>query len=136
MQIFNFRYFQLKFCKQHQNRIQKKSGVRIFEILIILASAGRQSSVNLLKTAKNAVFHVSDPKNKTKNQNQQNSYITFFLNHTKMTLTNFQWISTKKKICIHFSLKFQIAIFLRKWSILAQNRENFHENIAFSLILA
>jgi len=27
-----------------------------------LASAGRQSSVDLLKTAKYAVFHVSDPK--------------------------------------------------------------------------
>ena len=45
--------------------------------------------------AKNAVFHVLDPKKGAKNENYQNSYTSFFLNHTKMTLTNFQWISTK-----------------------------------------
>ena len=37
---------------------------------------------------------------------------TSFLNHTKMTLTNFQWISIKiEDLHIHFSLKFQIAFF-------------------------
>jgi len=36
-------------------------------ILIILASAGQESSVNLLKTAKYVVVHVSDPKKGAKN---------------------------------------------------------------------
>ena len=56
---------------------------------------GTPSSAKFKKRAKNAVFHVSDLKKRAKNKNLQNSYTTFFLNHTKMTLTNFQWISTK-----------------------------------------
>ena len=59
-----------------------------------------------------------------------------FLNHTKMTLTNFQWISTKIEDLHKHFVEISNCDFLRKWSILAQNRENFHENIAFSLILA
>ena len=74
----------------------KKSGVRILNFLIILASAGRQSSLNLLKTAKNAVFHVRTPK-KGKKIKIRKIPNNLFLNHTKMTLTNFQWISTKIK---------------------------------------
>ena len=63
--------------------------------MISLASTGAQSCAKFKKMANNAVFHVSDPKKGAKNKNLQNSYTTFFLNHTKMTLTNFQWISTK-----------------------------------------
>jgi len=51
-----------------------------------------QSSVNLLKSTKNAVFHVLDPKNRTKLAKFLHH---FFLNHTKMSLTNFQWILTE-----------------------------------------
>ena len=77
MHIFNFMYFYLFFFKQHQNRIQKKSGVRILKILIILASTGAQCSAKFRKMVKNVVFHVSDPK-KERNENYQNLYTTLF----------------------------------------------------------
>jgi len=53
-----------------------------------------------------------------------------------MTLTNFQWISTKiEDLHTLFVEISNCDIFFSKWTILALNRENFHGNIAFSHIL-
>ena len=107
----------------------KKSDVRIFEILIILASAGRQSSVNLLKTSKKCRFSCFGPQKRGKKLKLANFLHHFFLNHTKMTLTNFQWISTKIEDLHTLFVEISNCDFLQKWTILAQNCENFHENI-------
>ena len=52
-----------------------------------------------------------------------------------MTLTNFQWISTKIKDLHESFIEILNYVFFQRWTILAQKCENFHENIAFSLIL-
>ena len=61
---------------------------------IILASTGAQSSAKFKKMVKNTSFIFRTPK---KGQKIKISKIptSLFLNHTKMTITNSQWISTK-----------------------------------------
>ena len=114
MQIFNFRYFYLKLGKQHINRIQKKSGVRIFEDFDYFGF------YSFLKNGKKMLFFMFQNPKKGYKIKINKIPKPLFLNNTKMTLRGYPPPPPKKTpwVLSLWSPKYFHTIAYKKWGIL------------------